>query len=75
MRRGLRIEVAVAQVLTRGRRLVGLQRLGVELLRGGVGGDQPAATSPVALHAGRRPGVGDGVADAVGEQFDRLDEA
>jgi hypothetical protein len=67
MRRGLRIEVAVQQVLTGGGCLVGLQRLGVELLRGCVGGDQAAATAAVALHAGRRTGVGDGEADAVGE--------
>ncbi len=70
------VEVAVEQVLPRGRGLLGLQRRGVELLRGGVGGQQPAAAAAVALHVRRRRArVGDRVADPVGEQLDRLDEA
>ena len=48
-------QVAVEQVLARRRRLVRLQRLGVELLGGGIGGEQPAAAAPIALHAGRGP--------------------
>ena len=76
LRGGLGVEVALEQVLPSGRGLVGLQRLGVELLGGGVGGEQPASAAPVALHVRRRrAGVGDGVADPVGEQLDRLDEA
>ena len=76
VRGGVGVEIAVEQVLPRRRGLVRLQRLGVELLRRGVGGDQPAAAAPVALHVGRRrAGVGDGVADPVGEHLDRLDEA
>ena len=76
LRGRLGVEVALDQVLPRRRGLVGLQRLGVELLGRGVGGDQPAAAAPVALHVGRRrAGVGDGVADPVGEHLDGLDEA
>ena len=76
VRGGLGVEVALEQVLPGGRGLRGLQRLGVERLRRGVGGDQPAAAAAVALHVGgRRAGVGDRVADAVGEHLDRLDEA
>ena len=68
--------MALGQVLTRRGGLVGLQCRGVELLRGGVGGEQPAAAAAVALHVGgRAAGVGDGVTDPVGEQFNRLDEA
>src|SRR5215470_1893021 len=70
----LDIEIAVEEVLPRRCRLFGLQSVGVELLRGGIGGDQPAAAAAVALHAGRGAGVGDRVADAIGEQLDRLDE-
>ena len=73
---GLRVEVAVEQVLPRGRRLFGLQGRGIELLGGRVGGEQPAAAASVALHVRRgRTGVGDGVADPVGEQLDGFDEA
>ena len=76
MRGGLQVEVAVEQILPRGRGLLGLQRRGVELLRGGVGGQQPAAAATVALHIRRRrTRVGDRVADPVGEQLDGLDEA
>lgn len=71
----LGIEVAFGQILAGRRRLVGLERRRVELRRGRVGRDEPAAAAAVALHAGGRAGVGDRVADPVGEQFDGLDEA
>ena len=75
-RGGLGVEVPLDQVLASRCGFIGFQRLGVELLGGGVGGQQPASAAPVALHVRRRSaGVGDGVADAVGQQFDRLDEA
>ena len=76
LRGGLGVEVAVEQILSRRCGLLGLQGRGVELLGGGVGGQQPAAAAAVALHVGRRrTGVGDGVADPVGQQLDGLDEA
>ena len=74
--RRIGIEVALRQILAGRRRLVGLQRRRVELCRGRIGRDQPAAAAAVTLHVGgRSPGVGDGVADAVGQHLDRLDEA
>ena len=73
--RRLGVEVPVDQVLAGRAGLLGGQGLGVELLRRGVGRQQPAAAAPVTLDVGRRAArVGDGVADAVGEQFDGLDE-
>ena len=70
------VEVALRQILSRGRGLLGLQRGGVELLGRGVGGDQPAAAAAVALHTGAAAAaVGDGVADAVGQHLHGLDEA
>ncbi|SHW87634.1 Uncharacterised protein [Mycobacteroides abscessus subsp. abscessus] len=69
------VEVPVHQVLPGGSGLGRLQRLGVELLRGGVRGEQPAAAALVPLHiGGRRPLVADGVVQPVGEQFDGFDE-
>ena len=76
MRRGRRVEVAVEQILPSWRGFLGLQGRSVELLRRRIGGQQPAAAAPVALHVSRGcTRVGDGVADPVGEQLDGLDEA
>ena len=72
---GLGIEIPLREVLASRRRLLGLQRRRVELGRGRVGRDKPAAAAAVALDAGGRAGVVDRVADPVGEQFNRLDEA
>ena len=47
----------------------------VELLRGGVGGGEPAAAAAVALNGVAAAGVADLVADPIGEQFDGLHEA
>ena len=51
---GLGVEVALDQVLPGRRGLRRLQGLGVELLGGGVGRDQPTAAAAVALHVGGR---------------------
>src|ERR1700752_4035327 len=75
MTRRLGVEVPLRQILAGRCRLAGVQRRRVELGRGRVGPDEPAATTAIALHAGGRPGVADGVADPVGEQLNRLDEA
>ena len=72
---GVGIEIPLGQVFPRRLRLRGFQRRYVECQRLGIGGEQPAATAPVALHAGGRPGVADRVPDPVGQQFDGLDEA
>lgn len=69
------VEVPVDQVLAGGSGLGRLQRLGVELLRGGVGGEQPAAAALVPLHiGGRRTLVADGVVQPVGEQLHSFDK-
>ena len=75
LRGGVGVEVPLDEVLPRRRGLRRLQRLGVELLGRSVGGDQPAAAATVPLHVGgRRTGVGDGVADPIGEHLHRLHE-
>ncbi|NCL73462.1 hypothetical protein AIIKEEIJ_00899 [Rhodococcus sp. YH1] len=72
--RGL-VEAALGQVVPRRLRAGRTQLLGVELLRGRVGGDEPGAGAPVALHRRTAALVVEGVADPVGELLDGLDEA
>ena len=69
------VEVAFGEIAPRRCGLLGFQCGGIEFLRGGVGGGQSAATAAVALHGVAAAGVGDRVADSVGEHLDRLDEA
>jgi hypothetical protein len=80
---GLRVEVAVEQILPRGCGLFGLQGRRIELLGGLVGAEQPAAAASVALHIRRRrTGVGNGVANrsansstaSTSDVLDLLDE-
>lgn len=66
------IEVALGQILTRRGRLGGIQCGGVELLRGGIGGDEPGPGAAVTLCRGAATLVVDGVADAIGQPFDGL---
>ncbi len=73
---GVGVEIALGQVRAGQLRLRRFQRRRIERLRLGVGGGQPAATSPIALHVGGRgAGVADGVPDPVGQQLDGLDKA
>ena len=73
--RGGGIEIAFGQVRAGRSGLVRFERGRIELLRGGIGGDQTAAAAAVALHAGAATGVADRVSDPIGQEFDCLDEA
>ena len=53
---------------------IGFQGSGIELLRGRIRGDEPAAAAAIALNGVAPAGVGDRVPDSVGQQFDGFDE-